>query len=408
MLGASDFVARQRQRARQCIDEAKEREAKGDLAGAANAWTEASQCLFAMAKHTSGMTDAARLNAKGRNAAKIAQRLQKGERVFATDGMKEGEHGGEDEYDRAVKELLYKSPVQWDDIGGMTEIKARLKYAMGLMIAKHPKNMKLPITSRFLLYGPPGTGKTLLAAASSNELGAKFYNVKVSSLLSKYFGESTKLISALYKHARGEADTGAAVVFIDEIESLAARRGQAGESGAERRIMSTLLAELDGLADKGERTRIITIAATNLPWQLDGALLQRFQKKILVHLPDTDARRAIFRIHLGDAGLQCAPDVTYESLADRTEGYSGRQISHVCTEAINKMIEDENGAIPSRVDNKTIKDYEIGTRPLTLADFGVAFSRQRGTPKATTQSTYDANKMDDYKRWAQEHGGEQA
>jgi SpoVK/Ycf46/Vps4 family AAA+-type ATPase len=116
--------------------------------------------------------------------------------------------------------------------------------------------------------GPPGTGKTLLAAATAGNLEATFFNVKVSSLLSKYFGESTKLISALYSVARRLSP---AVIFLDEFESLTPSRGS-GESGSERRIVSTLLAELDGLQGKDDDSFVMTICATNLPWLLDLAI----------------------------------------------------------------------------------------------------------------------------------------
>src|SRR5439155_13430442 len=203
------------------------------------------------------------------------------------------------------------SPVTWDQIGGLEETKREIKYALALSIAKAPEGVQIPTWRNVLFYGPPGTGKTLLAAATSNairlnakdETRAVFFNVKVSSVMSKYFGESTKIVSELYGQAR---DTSPAVVFLDEFEALAISRDN-DNSGPERRILSTILSELDGLSEKGRRDiYVLTIAATNRPWDLDPAVLSRFEKKILIPLPDEATRRAILEIHLAKKGFKTA------------------------------------------------------------------------------------------------------
>jgi katanin p60 ATPase-containing subunit A1 len=186
-----------------------------------------------------------------------------------------------------VLSLIHKSDVQWGDIGGLEDTKDSIKSAYALALAQKPAGVQVSSWRNLLMYGPPGTGKTLLAAATAGNLEATFFNVKVSSLLSKYFGESTKLISALFSVARRLSP---AVIFLDEFESLTPVRGS-GESGAERRIVSTLLAELDGLQAKDDTGFVLTICATNLPWLLDLAILSRFQRRIYVPLPDPDARR---------------------------------------------------------------------------------------------------------------------
>jgi len=251
-----------------------------------------------------------------------------------------------------------------------------------------------------LMYGPPGTGKTLLAAASSNMLGATFFNVKASDLMSKYFGESTKLVSALFKRAREEAAGGAALVFIDEVDSLSMSRDDASSSGSEQRIVSTLLAELDGMADKGATGGVITIAATNKPWSIDEAIRQRFEKNVYVSLPDHVARKAIFEVHLSRRGIQLDGDVTYGDLAERTEDYSGRLIRNVCQEAVERMLMEMNADVPAHVDQKTIADYTLRLRPLQQADFNQALERVRPT---TTKESLTA-----YRNWAAQVGGEKA
>ncbi len=291
-----------------------------------------------------------------------------------------------DKLSGAVAQLLTTSPITWDDIGGLDETKREIKFALALSIAKPPAGVEVPSWRNVLFYGPPGTGKTLLAAATSNairlnardETRAVFFNVKVSSVMSKYFGESTKLISELYGQAR---DASPAVVFLDEFESLAGQRG-GDDSGPERRILSTILSELDGLAEKGRRDiYVLTIAATNRPWDLDAAVLSRFEKKILIPLPDASTRRAILEILLGKKGFKTA--VSQEDLVAMTEGYSGREIERFCKEVTTRMIAEMNATLPAVVDRglDEVRSYEIKVRDLTRAEFEAA--KRRIAPQTT-------------------------
>jgi SpoVK/Ycf46/Vps4 family AAA+-type ATPase len=401
MLDKRGYISRARRVASERIAGAKKKESEGDLAGAAKLLRDAAQKLRSMAEKETVLQDRLRLFRKAKTAEEKAKKLENGERVFAEGETRTGGSvSAAEEYEASVDELVYRSDVTWDDIGGMQSVKDTLKYTLGLMLAEMPEGLQLGNASRLLLYGPPGTGKTLLAAACSNMLGATFFNVKASNLLSKYFGESTKLISALFSRARSEADTGASLVFIDEFDSLCGERGGEGETGAERRVLSTLLAELDGLAEKGQQTRLITIAATNLPWTIDEAILQRFQKHVLVGLPDVDAREAIFQIHLEGEGLGLGNDITYGELAQKTSGYSGRHIATICQEAIGSMLREMNSAVPGRVDDGTIRDYRIQVRDLQKQDFEKAL--ERVLPSASKLS------LDRYETWAEQVGGERA
>jgi SpoVK/Ycf46/Vps4 family AAA+-type ATPase len=314
------------------------------------------------------------------------------------------EKGDAAEIKRVVDGLMQTAKVTWDDIGGLGKVKQEIKFALGIWLAKPPKRadgkpVQLQSWRNMLFYGPPGTGKTLLAAATSRALktrateqGAVFFNVKVSSVLSKYFGESTKIISELYGSAR---DQSPAVVFLDEFESLAASRDEGMDSGAERRILSTILAELDGLAEKG-RTDIyvLTIAATNRPWDLDAAVLSRFDKKILIPLPDAVTRGSILEILLDKKGLESK--LPREELVRMTEEYSGREIEQFCKEAQNRMIQEMNVNIPSLVDQgiDKIRGHTIKVRPLSAEDFRSAASRinPRTSPKEAER----------YRQWKEE------
>jgi katanin p60 ATPase-containing subunit A1 len=281
--------------------------------------------------------------------------------------------GGGDDYEGTVAALIYRSAVTWNDIGGLEETKRQIKQAYGLSMARKPVGMRMRGWQRILLYGPPGTGKTLLAAAASNGLDATFFNVQVSDLLSKYFGESTKLISSLFALAREHAPS---VIFMDEIESLTPLRGE-GESGSERRILNTFMTELGGLEQKDDDRFVLTIAATNAPWLMDNAILSRFEQRIYVPLPDEPARRAILRLHLVDQGYETG--VKPEKLAAATAGYSGREIGRLCSEAINHMVDACNPDLGAIVDQgrEAVEAYEIQVRPLTQQDFDDALDRVR-------------------------------
>lgn len=292
----------------------------------------------------------------------------------AARGGGRGRKGGKesDEVHQAVTGLLHHSNVTWDKIGGLEETKREIKYALGVSLAKKPPGLQLATWRNVLFYGPPGTGKTLLAAATSRALKtserehAVFFNVKVSSIMSKYFGESTKIISELYGTAR---DMSPAVIFLDEFESLCGSRNE-GDTGTERRILSTILSELDGLAEKGrDDIYVLTIAATNRPWDLDPAVLSRFDKKVLIPLPDDRTRRAILDIHLGKKGFTLECDL--DDLVALTDGLSGREIESLAKEVTNRMVAEENRIIPDLVDRglDAVKEHAITVRPLTLQDF---------------------------------------
>mgnify|MGYP002682074316 FL=1 len=278
---------------------------------------------------------------------------------------------GEDDYEEEVLQLIHKSDVRWDQIGGLDDTKDAIKSAYALALAQKPAGVQISSWRNLLLYGPPGTGKTLLAAATAGNLQATFFNVKVSSLLSKYFGESTKLITALYSVARRLSP---AVIFLDEFESLTPARGS-GESGSERRIVSTLLAELDGLQAKDDDSFVLTICATNLPWLLDLAILSRFQRRIYVSLPDAPAREAIFNIQLTKRGHQSKMPLS--ELVRRTEGYAGREIEQIGQIAINKMIRRTNPDLLRIVDQglDQLSKYQLKVEPLDIRDIEFAFDQ---------------------------------
>ncbi|MBW2970158.1 CDC48 family AAA ATPase [Candidatus Woesearchaeota archaeon] len=230
----------------------------------------------------------------------------------------------------ALREVLVEVPnVKWADVGGLETVKQELKEAVEWPL-KHPDSFKrlgVRPPRGILLYGAPGTGKTMLAKAVANESKANFIAVKGPELLSKWVGESEKAVREIFKKARQTAPT---IIFFDEIDSLAPRRGlSSNDSGVTERVVNQILTEIDGLEGMSD---IVIIGATNRPDMLDTALLRpgRFDRIILTPVPDKNARLETFKVHTKNMPLK---DVDIEDLADKTEGYVGADIESICREA---------------------------------------------------------------------------
>ena len=231
----------------------------------------------------------------------------------------------------AMREVMVEAPtIGWDDIGGLDQASDRLKEGVELPL-KHPeafRRLGIRPAKGFLLYGPPGTGKTLLAKAAARESQANFIATKSSDLLSKWYGESEQQIARLFSRARQVAPT---IIFIDELDSLVpARGGGLGEPQVTERVVNTILAEMDGLE---ELQNVVVIGATNRPTLIDPALLRpgRFDELIYVGTPDTAGRRRILAIHTRNMPL--ADDVDLESLAKRTERFTGADLEDLVRRA---------------------------------------------------------------------------
>ncbi|MCD6491882.1 MAG: CDC48 family AAA ATPase [Candidatus Njordarchaeia archaeon] len=231
----------------------------------------------------------------------------------------------------ALREIYVEIPnVRWTDIGGLEDVKQQLMEVVEWPL-KYPsafERIGIKPPKGVLLYGPPGCGKTLLAKAVSTESEANFISVKGPELLSKWVGESERAVREIFRKARQASP---AIIFFDEIDSLAPRRGiYSGDSGVSERVISQLLTEMDGLQSRGE---VIVIAATNRPDLLDPALLRpgRFDRMIYVPAPDQKARLHILKIHTRNMPL--GPDVNLKELARLTKGYSGADIEALVREA---------------------------------------------------------------------------
>jgi len=231
----------------------------------------------------------------------------------------------------AMREVMVQVPnVGWDDIGGVDAVRDRLREGIELPLKNPEAFRRLGIrpAKGFLLYGPPGTGKTLLAKAVAREAQANFIATKSSDLLSKWYGESEQQIARLFSRARQVAPC---VIFIDELDSLVpARGGGLGEPQVTERVVNTLLAEMDGIEDMQS---VVVIGATNRPNLIDPALLRpgRLDELVYVGVPDQAGRRHILGIHT--AKMPLAGDVDLDSLAARTDRFTGADLEDLTRRA---------------------------------------------------------------------------
>ncbi len=248
--------------------------------------------------------------------------------------------------------------VNWSQVVGLDIAKKAVKEAIVYPVQR-PDLFPLGWPRGILLFGPPGCGKTLLAAAVATEIDANFYSIDAASIMSKWLGEAEQNVAKLFGSARKVANEGkAAIVFVDELDSLMGNHSN--EVGGEIRVKNQFLKEMDGITDKGKNLHIYVIGATNKPWDLDWAFIRRFQKRILVPLPDSNTRLNMLKHY--SSNLTIEANVDLPELARLAEGFSGSDIRDVCQSAQLSLIGEffESGKAA---------DKEAKPRPLTMADF---------------------------------------
>jgi len=252
----------------------------------------------------------------------------------------------------AMREVLVEIPnVKWEDIGGLEEIKQKLKEMIEWPL-KYPEKFELfHITppKGILLYGPPGTGKTLLAKAVANESGANFISVKGPELLSKWVGESERKLREIFRRAKQAAPS---IIFFDEIDAMTRTRGMSTTQVVDT-LVSQLLTELSGME---ELKNVVVIAATNRPDMVDYSLLRpgRFDRHILVPPPDEKSRREILKIHLRNVPL--SKNVNLSELAKKTKNFSGADLEALCREA--SMLALRESLKDKKIDKVDKKHFE--------------------------------------------------
>ena len=358
-------------------------EAGGDRARAASLYRQAARSLEKLAP--SLRSDGVRrdMASRAEDMRRKAAALERGESPERARGGAVAKQESEtDSVRAAVLGMLRKSSVGWNDIAGLDEVKRRIRASYAMALAARPAGVEVPSAGNLLLYGPPGTGKTMLAAAVSGQLGAAFFAARFSDLLSKWFGESSKIVAEVFAAAREKAPS---VVFLDDFEALVAAR-EGDSTGAERRVLGELLVALDGLDAKGAGAFVLTIAATNKPWLVDEAVLSRFGLRVCVPLPGEAARKAMFEIHLMRKGyeLTCPP----EELARATDGYSGREIEALARAMITDMLLEENPEL-ERATGADAKKVTLKMRALAPPDLDRAKAAIKPSTAAEALSRYD-------------------
>uniref|UniRef100_A0A452QXE7 Katanin p60 ATPase-containing subunit A-like 2 n=1 Tax=Ursus americanus TaxID=9643 RepID=A0A452QXE7_URSAM len=236
-----------------------------------------------------------------------------------------------------------------------------------------------------LLYGPPGTGKTLLAKAVATECKTTFFNISASTIVSKWRGDSEKLVRVLFELARYHAPS---TIFLDELESVMSQRGTApgGEHEGSLRMKTELLVQMDGLARSEDL--VFVLAASNLPWELDCAMLRRLEKRILVDLPSREARQAMIHHWLPPVSksraLELRTELEYRVLSQETEGYSGSDIKLVCREAAMRPMRKIFSALENhQSENSNLPGIQLDT--VTTADFLDVLAHTKPSAKNLTQ-----------------------
>ena len=313
-----------------------------------------------------------------------------------------------------ARDVYVGSPdVRWGDVAGLAGAKKILREAV-VAPFRYPALFTglLRPWRGVLLHGPPGTGKTMLAKAVASassgpsqdqgERGSVFFNVSASTVVSKFRGDSEKLVRVLFSLARARAPS---VVFMDEIDALMCERGGSGggEHEASRRMKTELLIQLDGLdareggGDVSAGGGVFLLAATNTPWSLDPALLRRMEKRVFVGLPDLEARRAMLHTLLG--GRKRAPEVCLDDVARETAGYSGSDVAVLCKETamapLRRLVAALDAAHPADALSERVPVDASAIGPITAEDV-------RGALATTKPSA--ANQLERHERWSAQFG----
>lgn len=298
------------------------------------------------------------------------------ERDAEQTGEKATPEGGKGNGEELV--VTEKPMVKWEEVVGLDPAKKAVKEAIVYPVQR-PDLFPLGWPRGILVFGPPGCGKTLLAAAVATEIDANFYSIDAASIMSKWLGEAEQNVAKLFNSARKSANEGRpAIVFVDELDSLMGQH--ANEVGGEIRVRNQFLKEMDGIMDKGKALHVYVIGATNKPWDLDWAFIRRFQKRILVPLPDNHTRLNMLKHYMST--LQTDANVDLHELARLSEGFSGSDIRDVCQSAQLSLIGEffESGKA---------MDKEAKPRALRMVDFRQTFEERKPSVSVDMISMYN-------------------
>src|SRR3954462_12180493 len=316
---------------------------------------------------------AAKLLELARDCEKAKEENRRQPQIRRGGGGQSKETTAEGEGEKSASQWIVKEKpnLKFDDVAGLDGVKEDIRLKM-VYPFEHPElAQKFGIRpgGGVLLYGPPGTGKTMLAKATAGEIDATFFRISPADVLSKWVGEAEQNIKKLFDAAAAEARS---IIFIDEIEALVPARRDEGSSVMQR-VVPQLLQGMEGF-DKKTTSSILFMGATNVPWQLDPAILRpgRFDEKVFIPLPDLLARRAMLDMYLGKRPV--ADDVDLDALAAKLDGYSGADIKYLCDRSatipfLRSVASGEEGEITSDVIADVLKDTPPSVTPEMLSRF---------------------------------------
>ncbi|CAM6107945.1 unnamed protein product [Calypogeia fissa] len=296
--------------------------------------------------------------------------------------------------------------VTFEDIGALETVKETLKELVMLPLQRPELFCKGQLTKPckgILLFGPPGTGKTMLAKAVATEAGANFINISMSSIASKWFGEGEKYVKAVFTLA---SKISPSVVFVDEVDSMLGRREKPGEHEAMRKIKNEFMANWDGLRTK-DRERVLVLAATNRPFDLDEAVVRRLPRRLMVNLPDGGNRAKILKVILAKEDLSA--DVDLEELSGLTEGYSGSDLKNLCVAAAYRPIRE---ILEKEKKEKELAKVEGRPPPPLMGSDGTAASirplsmedLRQACEQVCASVSADAASMTELLQWNEQYG----
>ncbi|MGA2498965.1 MAG: ATP-binding protein [Tepidisphaeraceae bacterium] len=270
------------------------------------------------------------------------------------------ETAAEGEADKTASQWIVKEKptLRFGDVAGLDRVKEEIRLKM-VYPFEHPelaKKFGVRLGGGVLMWGPPGTGKTMLAKATAGEIDATFFTVSPAELLSKWVGEAEQNIKKLFDAAKQEKRS---IIFIDEIEALVPARQDEGSSVMQR-VVPQILQGMEGFDKKGDQA-VLFMGATNVPWQLDPAVMRpgRFDEKVYIPLPDLAARRKMLEIYLGKRPVD--PGVDFDVLAQKLDGYSGADIKYICDKSatipfLRSVATGTEGCIDNQIIDDSIND----------------------------------------------------
>ncbi len=382
------FFKKNKKKAEQALD-------KGDNSAAASYYENCADILEEQAKNKRGRArkekekQADKLRELSENLAGRSDTLKE---KYGTNRVKaEADREEETDFSGYVERFIKDTNVEWSDVAGLEETKESIKESFALSAIEN-KPDAVESLHTILLYGPPGTGKTLLASAIAGSHDYPFFDVKLSHALSKYYGESGKIVSSIFKAARERSPS---ILFMDELDSIAMSRGGDMDEST-RRVLSTLLTELSGFDTKNQD--IMFLGATNAPWDIDPAVLSRIERVIYVPLPDETTAEKIIRLNTEDDGISLDCNVAEIARKCVDEYYSGREVKNLAKEAVRNMVDEMNpelGELATK-DPSKLKEYKLKLRGISQADFDQAF--EEIDPKT------DQRLLKRYKEWGDRFG----